>query len=211
MVLPVAGSDVLVSRTQNCMEPFSVNWITSTGKLSDGNMDTCERFNGFHDHTDPFANLWVYTDKIIGSLHVHVIGNYICWPEVELRVVRMTSGGQLMNCSPREKPIVRGNNHNICTYHCRCKSCGDYIIVQLPIKQDKVMGGSKVCEIALKSLKWCDKWNPCVLDNDGSWRFGMSKLYPLFRESPYYVYGIRNNTAHWFIKVLFERLIMQCM
>ena len=140
-----AGSEVVVSRPGWCSgDIYSVEWLASTAKLFDYKLHTCDTFevNG-----DPFIYLWVYTGDTIGPLHVHVVGNYSCWPQMAQRVIRLTSNGDMEYCTPRTQKTVFGYNFKACSHYCRCKNCVNYIVIQLPVTAATMSGNLGVCEI----------------------------------------------------------------
>ena len=137
--LLVEGSEVIVSRTRlSCVETFSVWWIAATDKLLDDNLDTCETFE---EHSDPFLYIWWYVGETIGPIHVYVISNNNCWPQMAPRVMRMTFGGNIEHCTPRTGESKHGNSYNVCRHH--CMNDGTYLVIKLPMR------GGRICEIRL--------------------------------------------------------------
>ena len=130
----------------NCEEMDSVTWIASTYKLLDDNLHTCDSFTG---NNDPFVYIWVYIGETLGPIHIDVIGNYSCWPHMALRVMGMTPDGRVEYCYSRSGMDVHGINFKACRYYCRCKQCGNYLVIQLPIRSNATPGNNALCEIRL--------------------------------------------------------------
>ena len=100
------GLDAVISLTGlNCEEMDSLKWIASTDKLFDEDLHTCDTFPG---NNHPSAYIWVYIGETLGPIHVDVIGNYTCWPQMELRVMRVTADGRIEHCFPRSKMGIQG-------------------------------------------------------------------------------------------------------
>ena len=141
------GSEVLLSKTvASHGEIKPLERITSFTSLSDGNLHTCEDFEGYND---TFLYIWVYTGDLIGPLHIHVVGNHACWPETALRVMIISSDSHIEHCSPRTENIVPADNYRVCPHYCRCRNCGVYIAVQIPVDSGTIQLGRKICEIYL--------------------------------------------------------------
>ena len=124
----------------------SMEMITGTMKVSDNNMHTCEIFD---DYNNSFLYLWMYIGETIGPLDVHVVGNCSCWPQMSLRVMRVGSDRHIEFCSFRTEEKFHTNHYMVCPHLCRCKTCGDYIVVQLPVNTDKLREIRAICEISL--------------------------------------------------------------
>ena len=148
--LVFSGSEVIVSDVDlRGSETYLNEHITSSNKLRDYSLHTCETFAGYNK---PFVYLWVYTVGTIGPLNVHVIGNSSCWPQMALHVMRVDSDGRMEYCSPRTEQDIQSHRYKTCVHYCRCKQCGNYIVIQLPVKDGTTMGA--VCELSFGSMRW---------------------------------------------------------
>ena len=150
MLLSFPGLEVIASGGRmSCGRTCSVEWINVIRHLSDGNLDTCDTFSGYNDQ---FILLSVYIKETIGPFDVYVINNHSCWPQMSLRVMRLTSGVHIEYCTPRTEIIVPGNKFRACPYYCRCTTCGNYIVIQLPIGIDGLisLGSLGIYEVLLR-------------------------------------------------------------
>ena len=122
----------------------SVEWTTNTEKLLDDNVHTCDTFPM---NNEPFVYIWVYIGETLGPIHIDVIGNYSCWPQMVLRVLMITPDGRIEHCYPRSGMDIQGINYKAYRYYCRCKQCGNYLVIQLPTQKTTEQGRNTVCEI----------------------------------------------------------------
>ena len=130
-----------------CRDSGPMELILGATEFSDYCVHTCKAFAG---STNPFLYIWMYIGETIGPLHIHVISNFSCWPQMAPQIMSMGSDGNIEYCSPRAENTFLINDYTVCPHICRCRNCGNYIVVQLPVIADTFKESKAICEILLQ-------------------------------------------------------------